>query len=193
MMIDTLCYKNCGLLLVDLQTGFDEQAYWGGNRNNDLAEQVCFKLLTCWREKQLPIFHIRHASTSPNSPLHPNHAGFAFKQLTAPLDGECVITKEMNSAFIGTPLQLKLTQKGIDTLVIAGLTTDHCVSTTTRMAGNLGYKAFVVADGCATFDKVAFDGTPFDAEVLHQTALASLHGEFAQVISSQYLFDRKLS
>ena len=97
-MTDTLFYKNCGLLLIDLQKGFDEQAYWGGNRNNVLAEEVCFKLLTYWREKQLPIFHIRHASTNPNSPLHPNHAGFAFKELTSPLDGEWVITKEMNSA-----------------------------------------------------------------------------------------------
>lgn len=192
-MTDTLFYKNCGLLLIDLQKGFDEQAYWGGNRNNVLAEEVCFKLLTYWREKQLPIFHIRHASTNPNSPLHPNHAGFAFKELTAPLDGEWVITKEMNSAFVGTPLQLRLTQKHIDTLVVAGLTTDHCVSTTTRMAGNLGYQAFVVADGCATFDKVGFDGTLFNADILHQTALASLHREFAQVISSQYLFDCKLS
>ncbi len=192
-MTDTLFYKNCGLLLIDLQKGFDEQAYWGGNRNNVLAEEVCFKLLTYWREKQLPIFHIRHASTNPNSPLHPNHAGFAFKELTSPLDGEWVITKEMNSAFVGTPLQLKLTQKHIDTLVVAGLTTDHCVSTTTRMAGNLGYQAFVVADGCATFDKVGFDGTLFNADILHQTALASLHREFAQVISSQYLFDCKLS
>lgn len=77
-MTDTLFYKNCGLLLIDLQKGFDEQAYWGGNRNNVLAEEVCFKLLTYWREKQLPIFHIRHASTNPNSPLHPNHAGFAL-------------------------------------------------------------------------------------------------------------------
>lgn len=61
----------------------------------------------------------------------------------------------MNSAFIGTTLKRDLRIDGIDTLVIVGLTTNHCVSTTARMAGSLGFKTFVVSDATAAFDRAA--------------------------------------
>ncbi|VEG13172.1 cysteine hydrolase family protein [Moraxella cuniculi] len=172
------------LLLIDLQLGFDEVAHWGGNRNNPDCEAVCFDLLTAWRKRQMPIFHIRHASTEPNSPLAPHRSGFAFKPLTAPQAGERIIQKQVNSSFIGTDLQQQLDKAGIKKLVLAGLTTNHCVSTTARMAGNLGYQAWVVHDATATFDRKGHDGTVYPSELIHRTALASLHGEFATVLGS---------
>ena len=62
-----LSHKNTALLMVDIQKAFLEEDYWGGNRNNKNAEIVCNKLLTKWRELQLPVFHVRHSSTNPNS------------------------------------------------------------------------------------------------------------------------------
>ena len=146
--------KNTALLLIDLQQGFYDEAYWGGHRNNPNCEQVCFELLSHWREQDLPIFHIRHSSTTPQSRLHPTHQGFNWIELTKPLPCEHVITKHVNSGFIGTDLQQQLTKAGIDTLVLVGLTTNHCVSTTARMAANLGFTTFVVSDGTATFDRM---------------------------------------
>ena len=96
----------------------------------------------------------------------------------------------MNSAFIGTSLKEKLDQKGITTLVLAGLITDHCVSTTARMAGNYGYHTYLVADGCATFDRTGFHGNQYKAEDIHEVELASLHGEFATVVESGFLLDQ---
>lgn len=176
--------QNWALLLIDLQQGFSDEAHWGGHRNNPQAEQVCLKLLNHWREHQLPIFHIRHNSTEPDSPLNPKHSGFAFMAETAPLADECVIDKTVNSAFIGTQLQNKLNDAGIDTLVLVGLTTNHCISTTARMAGNLGFTTFVVSDGTATFDRMGVNGECFDSRLVHDISLANLHGEFATVVSS---------
>jgi nicotinamidase-related amidase len=64
------------------------------------------------------------------------------------------------------------------------LTTDHCVSTTARMAGNFGFETWFMADATATFDRTGPDGRHYTAEQMHDAALASLHGEFATVVWS---------
>jgi len=172
------------LILVDIQKGFANIEYWGGQRNNPDAEFRASELLKVWRDSGLPVFHVQHCSTMLTSPLHETSAGNQFNDLVTPIEGEPVIKKSVNSAFIGTDLQAQLDQAKITTLVIAGLTTDHCISTTTRMAGNLGYETFLVAAATATFDKKGINGQIFPAELIHQTALASLHKEFATVITT---------
>lgn len=182
--------KNTALLLIDLQIGFDDVNHWGGNRNNPDCEQVCFQLLQAWRKFNLPIFHIQHNSTEPNSMLRPNQIGNEFKPLTAPINDEIIIGKTVNSAFIGTNLYEQLTHRHIRQVVLAGLTTNHCVSTTARMAGNLGFKVFVVADATATFDRIGFDGKRYDSQLVHQISLANLHNEFGEVVNSEQILNQ---
>lgn len=173
------------LLVIDVQRGFDDP-YWG-ERNNPNLEQNIAKLIDAFRCSQWPVIHIRHMSTSPHSPLRPNQSGNAFKPEAMPEAGEKIFEKTVNSAFIGTGLEEYLKQEGISAVVICGLTTDHCVSTTTRMAGNLGFDTMLVSDAVATFGRAGVDGHLYDAETIHQTALASLNGEFAWVMPMEQL------
>ncbi|MDP9046730.1 MAG: cysteine hydrolase [Bacteroidota bacterium] len=175
------------LILIDIQKAFEDVEYWGGQRNNPEAELRAAELLNLWREYDLPIFHVQHCSSNPASPLHKSHAGHQFNELVAPVDGEIVIRKNVNSAFIGTDLQARLDNARITTLIIVGLTTDHCISTTTRMSGNLGYETIVVADATATFDKKGIAGQNYPAELIHETALASLNSEFATIVTTDFI------
>ena len=178
--------KNAALILIDIQRGFDDPAYWGP-RNNPHAEANAARLLQAWRASRRPVFHVQHRSETPGSPLRPGQPGCDHKPEVAPQPGEPVIGKSVNSAFIGTDLEARLRGQGIDTVVIAGLTTAHCVSTTTRMAGNLGFRALLAADGCATHARTGHDGRPHDAESVHAMELAALHGEFAEVLDTDAL------
>ena len=177
------------LILIDFQVGF-ENPVWG-TRNNPQAEDQAQRLLQRWRETNQSVVHIRHISTTPGSPL--SGSGTAFIDRLRPATGEVVFEKQVNSAFIGTHLESHLRGIGATDLTICGLTTPHCVSTSTRMAANLGFSVRLVADACAAFTAnadVSFDtGPAFTAEEIHRSALAHLHGEFAQVCTC----DRVLS
>ncbi len=182
------------LLLIDLQKGFEDIQYWGGARNNPDAEINASALLSAWRSLALPIFHIQHCSVNPRSPLRESHEGNAFQTIVKPLPHELIIKKNVNSAFIGTELHQQLATLGITELVLVGLTTDHCISSTARMAGNLGYNTTIVSDATATFDKRGADGKSYSAALLHDTALVSLNDEFATIVTTQFVLqDLRLS
>jgi nicotinamidase-related amidase len=171
------------LLLLDVQQGFDAPTW--GTRNNPGMEERVAELLGAWRSSNRPVIHVKHMSTDPTSPLRPDQPGNAFKAETAPRPGERIIEKRVHSCFIGTTLEAELRAAGHDTLVIVGLTTNHCVSTSARMAANLGFDTWVVSDATATFDRVGPDGLRYPAEQMHAIALADLHGEFATVLDTE--------
>jgi nicotinamidase-related amidase len=173
------------LLLIDIQKGFDNLEYYGGERNNPQAEHNASLILDFWRKNEWPLFHVRHNSTNPRSPLAEGQPGNEHRDEVRPLPTEPVITKNVNSAFIGTDLKERLDTLGIRNIVIVGLTTQHCISTTARMAGNFGYDTIVVGDATAAFRSRGVDGEIFPAQLVHEVSLATLNGEFAEVVSTE--------
>ena len=189
MKYNAFIKKNPALLLVDIQKAFLEKDYPGLIRNNENAEFICGKILKKWRTLDLPIIHVRHSSTNPKSKLHKSRPGFEFNDYVTPLETEMVLTKEVNSAFIGTNLENILIKSHIDTLVIVGMTTNHCISTTVRMSGNLGFDTYLISDSTACYNTKGINGEIIDCNTIYNSALASLQEEFATVIDSKELFD----
>ncbi len=175
--------KTTALLFIDVQKAWDEP-YWG-RRNNPDAEANMARLAAAFRAQGLDVVHVGHDSRDPNSPLFPGEPGNAFKAGTEPLAGEAVFRKSAHCAFVGTGLEAHLREHGIDRLVIAGFTTNHCVSTTARLSCDLGFKTVVVRDACATFELDDMDGNRMTAEALHEAGLTELHGEFAMVLPTE--------
>ena len=176
------------LIVIDVQQAFDDPVW--GPRNNPEAEDRIAEAIAAWRERGAPIVHVRHASSDSDGLFAPGSASFEFKPEARPRDDEPIITKHVNSAFIGTDLEARLREQGVETVVLAGLITDHCVSTTARMSGNLGFETWVLEDATATFDRRAPDGGMIAADAMHRTELASLHDEFAQVLSTRVAIAR---
>lgn len=171
--------QKTALVVIDVQKAFDHPKW--GQRNNPEAEANVGRLLKGFRSTGRPIIHIHHRNTSPGRLFSPGEPGFEVKPEATPEDGEPILHKRVNSAFIGTDLEERLRAQAIQGIVICGITTDHCVSTTTRMAGNLDFDAVIVSDATATFERTGPDGRHWSAQDMHDTALASLNDEFAKV------------
>ena len=188
------------LLIIDVQKGFDNPTL--GRRNNPQAEANIVRLLTCWRVQGWPIIHVWHHVTTPTPPsasfvptlnASSHLTGTVCKDLVRPLSGEAIITKQTHSAFIGTNLESFLRQQQITTLVITGLTSNHCIETTTRMAGDLGFRGYFVADATATFDRTGPNGVLYRAEMIQEMTQANLHEEFAQVVTTDQLLQESIT
>lgn len=170
------------LLVIDVQEALDDPRR--PPRNNPNAEENIARLLAAWRMTGRRCVHIRDDSLDPASPFAPGQPGNTIKKIVAPLPDEWLIAKHVHSAFIGTDLEARLRGAGITTLVITGLVANHCVESTARMAGNLGFDTYVVGDATAAYDGTGPDGTRFAADVIHAMTLMNLHKEFATITST---------
>jgi len=170
---------NAALLLIDLQKAIDHPSW--GERNNPEAERNVAALLAAWRASQRPIYHVRHDSVEPQSHYRPGQPGNEFKPEARPLEGETVIAKRTNSAFIGTELEARLRGARRSVLVVAGVITNNSVEATVRMAGNLGFETLLVEDACFTFARRDWNGVLRSAAEVHAMSLANLDGEYCRV------------
>ena len=173
---------DCALIVIDVQRGFDDPRW--GRRNNPDCEANVRALVGEWRTKGWPVVFVRHDSREPGSPLAPGTPGNGFKD-GFDCEPDLLVTKEVNSAFYGTPdLHRWLQERDLRSIAIGGIQTNMCCETTARMAGNLGYRVLFVADATHTFDRTTRDGSVIAAEELQRVTETNLDGEFATVVST---------
>ncbi|WP_081849609.1 cysteine hydrolase family protein [Marinobacterium lacunae] len=173
------------LIIIDMQRCMREPS--AGPRNNPEAEQVIAATLRTWRDAKATIVHVRHISRTPGSPFWPGQFGVEFQEELRPLDTEHVVEKNVPDAFINSGLERWLRVRGIESVVIVGVSTNNSVEATARTAGNLGFKTYVISDATIAFEKSDYNGVMRNAEEVHAMALANLNGEYATVITSTEL------
>jgi nicotinamidase-related amidase len=177
--------NNAVLVCIDMQKAFDDP-YWGKGWNVDV-DRNGLAVLAAWRKSGRSVIHVRHDSVDPRSTLRPTEPGNAFRNGFEPINNEPVVSKSVNSAFIGTDLDLRLRRLGAKTIVIFGITTDQCVSTTIRTGANMGWSLVLVHDACDCFGLPALDGTLVEASEIHRAHVATLAAEFCKVTSTSDL------
>ncbi|GAA3023377.1 cysteine hydrolase family protein [Streptomyces lactacystinicus] len=172
------------LLLIDVQKGFEDTAFWGP-RDNPRAEQRMAELIAAWQATGRPIVTVQH--TSPAGPLAEGTPGHGLKDFVADVTPALHVTKTVNSAFYGTPdLHAWLQERGARQVVVTGIITNVCNETTARMAGNLGYDAVFPVDAMHSFDMTGPDGTTVPAADLARATATTLHAmRFAKVVTTE--------
>ena len=188
--MDSLQTDRTALVVVDVQKAFEEWDAAGLSRNNPDAVERIGDLLADFRAKGAPVFHIRHASTLPDSAFRLERPGHQVMEVAREEPGEPVMVKNVNSSFIGTDLEERLWRAGVANVVIVGATTNHCVETTARMAGNLGFETVLVRDATWTYDRVGVDGETYPASQIHAVTLANLNEEFVEVATAAEVMER---
>lgn len=179
--------RDVALVVVDAQAGFDDPAW--GPRNNPEADENISALAEAFSEAGLPVVFVRHDSDDPASPLHPSRPGNRLKEYLRQTP-DLLVVKSVNSSFHGAPdLDAWLRSRGLDSIVIAGITTNHCCETTARVGGNLGYDVLFALDATHTFDRQGPDGSILTADELARATATNLHGEFATVVTTRQVLD----
>lgn len=168
------------LLIIDIQNDYLP----GGAFPLPAAERaasIAERLLSGFRNKGLPIVHIKHEAV---------HEGASFflpgtDGMTAPLapaGNEPVMTKHRANAFLGTNLKSVLKERGIRALTVCGMMTNNCVDATVRAAVDMGYACTLVHDACAAAP-LSFDGVDVTAAQVHAAFTAALGFAYCPVVS----------
>ena len=168
------------LVVIDMQRDFLEPGGFGQSLGNDVSQlaaavPACSALLAAARAARLCVVHTREGhhpdlSDAPAAKLERSapgqrigdrgpmgrilirgEPGHAIVPELAPESGEIVIDKPGKGAFYATELDAVLRARGIDTLLVCGVTTEVCVHTTVREGNDRGYRCIVVGDACASY------------------------------------------
>lgn len=173
-----------GLLLVDIQNDYFKNGRMELVGPEKAGENVAL-ILKKFREENLPVFHVRHESLSPNATFFlPGTHGAEINPCAKPQENETVIVKNFPNSFLQTDLMKTLQEHAITDLIICGMMTHMCLDATTRAAKDFGYNCTVIGDACATKD-LEINGEQVKSKDVHNAFLAALNGTYAKIMTSE--------
>lgn len=105
------------------------------------------------------------------------------------MKGESVLIKHVNSGFIGPNFERDLRIAKITRPIFCGATANHCVETTTRMSGKLGFDGILVSDAIWAYGAIGPDDVQHSASEIHSMSLCNMDGEFASVLSTDVVLE----
>lgn len=172
------------LVLVDIQNDYFEDGRWPVAKMPEVAENAA-RLLSSFRDRGLPVIHVRHEFESAGAPFFvAGTPGAEIHPSVAPAAGETVIVKRKANSFRDTSLKERLDGAGVTDVVICGAMTQMCIDATTRAAADFGYAVTVVSDACGAKAQ-AFEGVEVPAEQVQAAILAPLAMSYARVVPTQ--------
>lgn len=169
------------LIIIDMQMEMQRRIEAGRDCVNADAPIQIATLADAFRQRGLPVIHIRHRDDNPESPLHADAAGYPPMPCAEPIEGEAVFVKQTSSAFASTDLAAYLQGKGITNLIVTGAVAGFCVNSKVRNGADLGFDMTVVRDAVIGFDLPAARQT---ARVIFDVTMAHLEADFAHLIDT---------
>jgi nicotinamidase-related amidase len=173
-------------VVIDIQNDY----FPGGAMELEGADAAAAKAgmaMRNFREKNLPVIHVRHLSLRPGATFFlPGTRGAEIHASVQALAGETVIEKNFPNAFRNTGLKEFLDKQNIKNLVVAGMMTHMCVDASVRHAADLGYRITLLGDACATRAQ-SYGGETVPARQVHAAFLAALNGFYAKVVNAHEL------
>jgi len=169
------------LLLVDIQNDYFPNGKLELHNMVNAADKAKV-LLEYFRQKQLPVVHIRHIAARPDANFFiAGTEGAKINNAVEPIENETVIEKNFPNSFRGTGLLDELKSREIDTVVICGAMSHMCIDATTRAAFDYGFSCMVAEDACATRN-LPFKEKTVHAEDVHASFMAALSVPYAQIL-----------
>lgn len=174
--------SHTALIVLDVQKAIDDPRW--NTKNNPGYADVIAKLLAKFRAANLPIIHIRHEESNPASTFYAGGPGQPFKDEATPMDGETIITKTVNCAFIGTDLETHLRDRGITRLIFTGVVIHNSMDVSIRAAHCLGFECHLPLDATTAIDVTDENGKRFDAQTVFDLYAAVLASEYCSLTQS---------
>ncbi|HEV8272257.1 MAG TPA: cysteine hydrolase family protein [Chitinophagaceae bacterium] len=147
-------------------------------------------LLEHFRQRNLPVAHIRHLSVRPGSTYFiPGTEGAEIHANVQPLQNEKIVTKNFPNGFRETDLHDYLQEQQIEHMVICGMMSHMCIDSTARAGRDLGYRITIAEDACTTKD-LFFQKQKIPAQQIHQAFMAGLSYYYAEIKTSLQVIEQ---
>ena len=174
------------LLIIDMQREMQHRIAAGRDCVNPDAPDRIAALADRFRQRGLPVLHVRHHDDDLASPLHPEAPGVGPMDCAMARDAEPVFVKRTSSAFASTDLAAWLQGRGLREIAVVGAVAGFCVNSTVRAGADLGFRMTVVRDAVIGFD---LPGAGLSARMLFDATMGLLAADFATLVDSATLLD----